>query len=150
MMKKRWVTGAVLLGMVVVLTACQMQPKGWLVMTRKRSITQVDWTPDQLRAETANHTFHSTREASFHILRLRTAEKPHIHKRHDLTITVLSGRVKMHMDPRTVIVEPGNVIYIPKGVMHWAQNLDKNASEAYAVFIPPFEGKDFHPVSIPR
>jgi mannose-6-phosphate isomerase-like protein (cupin superfamily) len=48
----------------------------------------------------------------------------------------------MHLADRVIDVGPGDVIDVPRGVVHWAENVGDGASEAYAVFAPPFDGKD--------
>ena len=87
-----------------------------------------------------------TPETSHHIIRLKNAEKPHIHKHHDLTVFVLEGTAVIHFDNKNLIAKAGDVIEIPRGVVHWAENLDRRGSQVYAIFNPPYEGKDYHPV----
>jgi len=83
---------------------------------------------------------------SAHAVRLLGAEPPHVHDRSDLSVFVLSGAVRMHIGDRVVPVGPGDVVDVPKGVPHWAENAAPGASLAYVVFSPPFDGKDRRPV----
>ena len=83
-----------------------------------------------------------TEDASAHIIRLRTAEKPHVHEHHDLTVFVLSGSARVFLDGKFILSHAGDVIEIPRGTLHWAENLDKDASEVYAVFTPTYDGQD--------
>jgi len=57
-------------------------------------------------------------------------------------VTVLSGQSTIHFKDRNVKLNPGDVIFIPKGKYHWAENTDPNSSVVFAVFSPGFDGKD--------
>jgi mannose-6-phosphate isomerase-like protein (cupin superfamily) len=46
-------------------------------------------------------------------------------------------------------VGPHSVIYIPRGTPHSMRNTSGHPSAAYAVFVPPFDGKDRVPVEEP-
>jgi len=59
-----------------------------------------------------------------------------------LTVSVISGAAVIHFKNHEVSLLPGDVIYIPKGTFHWAENMDPVASVAFAVFAPAFDGKD--------
>jgi len=41
-----------------------------------------------------------------------------------------------------VSLQPGDVIYIPKGIFHWAGNTVPLANVAFVVFSPALDGKD--------
>ena len=84
--------------------------------------------------------------ASYHLIRLSDAEKPHTHDTHDLTVFILKGKAEMHLGTHTASVEKGDVVEIPRGTLHWAE-CRTDSCMAYAVFTPPSDGKDFHPVS---
>ena len=102
----------------------------------------LQWTPDELSRDVAVKNLGATPEASFHFVRLKGAEKPHFHDRHDLTVFIFSGLSRVHFKDRTVIMGPGHLIEIPRGAWHWAENLGQEPTQAYAIFIPPFDGKD--------
>ncbi len=85
--------------------------------------------------------------SSHHFIMLRGAEEPHVHDRSDLTVFVLRGAVLMHFEDRTVKVGPGDVVDIPMGAFHWAENVADEPSIAYAVYSPAFDGKDRRPVA---
>lgn len=102
----------------------------------------MQWTADELSRDIAVKTLRTTPEASFHLIRLKGAEPPHVHDRHDLTVFILSGTSVVHFKDRAVSIEPGELIDIPRGVWHWAENLGQDPTHAYAVFTPPFDGKD--------
>ena len=90
-----------------------------------------------------NHLIRQTPEASHHWIRLSGPEKPHIHKTHDLTVVVVEGEANVHFQKQTYRVVPGDVIFIPRGAVHWAQNRTPDGAVVYAVFTPPSDGKDY-------
>ena len=125
----------------ICLASCTPERAGQIV-TPKGVLSGHEWTAEERQKEVAVRTLRKTSGASHHLIRLRTAEKPHVHDHHDLTVFVLAGKGRMHLAGRSTVVHPGDVIEIPRGTVHWAENLDTAASEVYAVFNPPFDGKD--------
>ncbi|MDH3583185.1 MAG: cupin domain-containing protein, partial [Phycisphaerae bacterium] len=103
---------------------------------------QVPWSAQDLEKDVAVMNWERTAWASYHLVRLRGAEKPHVHDRTDLTVFVLSGRVRMHLSDQVIEAAAGDVVEIPHGETHWAENIAAEASEAYVVFTPPFDGSD--------
>ncbi len=106
----------------------------------------ISWTDDDIRKDIAIVHLRRTETASHHIVRLSGAEIPHIHDHSDLTVTVLSGKVRMNLGDEVQIVGPGQVIDIPRGTAHFAENIAPGASEAYAVFSPPLDKADNRPL----
>jgi mannose-6-phosphate isomerase-like protein (cupin superfamily) len=102
----------------------------------------MQWTEDELSRNAAVKTLRTTAEASFHLIRLKGAEPPHVHDRHDLTVFIFSGTSVVHFKDRAVSISQGELIDIPRGVWHWAENIGQDPTHAYAVFTPPFDGKD--------
>lgn len=107
------------------------------------------WTEDELGKDVAIKTVRQSEGASYHLVRLLKAEKPHVHDRSDLAVFVLSGSVKMHFPGRVVPVSQGQAIDVPRGVAHWAENASSEPSFAYVIFAPAFDGKDRRPVDDP-
>lgn len=102
-----------------------------------------DWKTEDLQKDIEVKTLRVTPEASHHLIALRTREAPHFHEFHDLTVWVRKGRVQMHLGDRSREVLPGDVIFIPRKTIHWAENLDPDGySEAYAIYTPSFDGRD--------
>ena len=120
-----------------------------MVVTPEGSLPAITWTDEELGKDVAIRTVRQTDAASYHVVRLLKAEKPHVHDRSDLSVFVLSGSVNMHLGSRVVPVGPGQVIDVPKGVSHWAENASSQPSFAYVVFAPAFDGKDRRPVDDP-
>jgi len=109
--------------------------EGWMA-------DSIQWTDEQKAQAIAVVESRRTEQASYHVVRLKGAEKPHVHDRHDLTVFVLTGRVRMHLGDDVFEVGPADVIEIPHGRAHWAENIGPDAAEAYILFTPPFDGKD--------
>ena len=126
------------------MTACADHQHG-RIMTSE-GIRRASWTDEELSKQIAVRGLGKTSEASFHLVRVVGAEKPHIHEQSDLTTFVLSGRVRMHLADRVAIMGKGDVIEIPRNVVHWVENLHPEGSVAYVIFTPPFDRKDVKPV----
>tara|TARA_B100000315_G_scaffold212344_1_gene209666 strand:- start:5695 stop:6117 length:423 start_codon:yes stop_codon:yes gene_type:complete len=109
----------------------------------------VQWSQDELTMDVVVKNLGATAEASFHLVRLKGAEVPHIHDRHDLTVFILAGNSVVNFKDHTVLMGPGDLIKIPQGLWHWAKNIGQNPTKAYAIFTPPFDGKDRRVVEHP-
>ena len=142
-MLKRIFTVIFLLGLSTLLLAWG-KDKGWIGrLIQPGEMTQsVQWVEAETKSDIAIRKLRETPDASFQIVRLNTAEKPHVHEHHDLTVFVLRGRALMHLDNKAIPVRAGDVIDIPRGVPHWVENKSASPSEVYAVFTPAFDGKD--------
>ena len=115
------------------------------VVLPTESIEAINWQQHDLQKEIAIKHIHRTATSSTHIIRLNGAEKPHYHDHHDLTVTILSGKSRIHFENRIVELNPGDVLVIPKGSYHWAEKVGDQASEVLAIFSPAFDGKDRRP-----
>jgi mannose-6-phosphate isomerase-like protein (cupin superfamily) len=132
---------------VLLLSACaDAPPTRGRVVTVDRIGERIAWTPDELAKPIAVRRLHATAETSVSMIRLKDAEKPHIHQTHDLVVVMLSGGGVLHLGDRAIAVKPGDVMEIPRGTVHWAENTDAAGSEVYAVFSPPYDGMDNIPV----
>ena len=86
---------------------------------------------------------------SHHIVQVRGRELPHVHKMHDLTVTVLQGRGYLILEKERIDVTAGDVLFIPRGASHYFVNTHREPSVALAVFTPPFDGRDSIPINKP-
>lgn len=132
----------------LVLAGCSAPPtppRGRVITTLPEPVAPL-WTADELAKPIAVRRLRATAEVSVSLIRLAGAEQPHIHKDHDLVVVLLSGTARLHLGGRTIDVRPGDVMEIPRGVVHWAENTGPEASEVYAVFSPPYDGRDNLPV----
>ena len=120
---------------------------GWRqakVVSPEGEIKKIEWNEWELYKDPAKRDVGKTDEASYHIVRLQGVEPEHTHDTHDLVTTVLKGTGKIYFRDQSFDLQKGDVVHIPKGVPHWVENTGPEAMEAYAVFVPPFDGKDFH------
>ncbi|MCJ8330239.1 MAG: cupin domain-containing protein [Lentisphaeria bacterium] len=128
------------IAIVCLLTACQTAPIR--VIFPAENLPVSDWSKADLEKNIAIKHLERTKTSSSHLIRLRGSEKPHFHDKHDLTVTVLRGESIIHFKSREQILKAGDVVHIPKGNYHWAENTGVGASVVFAVFSPAFDGKD--------
>ena len=114
------------------------------VVSPEGEMSQVDWTAEEKMKPAAKRDLGQTAEASYHLIRLRKAEPLHMHDTHDLVVVVLKGEGRIHFGYNAFELQKGDITRIPKGVPHWVENTGKDALEAYAIYTPPSDGKDFH------
>ncbi len=86
---------------------------------------------------------------SHHIVQIRDREIPHIHKFHDGTVVMFRGHGFLMMENHKIDLAHGDVVHIPRGVVHYFVNTGNAPAVAFVVFSPPFDGKDVIPVKIP-
>ncbi len=84
--------------------------------------------------------------SSTHLVVIRRREPLHVHAQHDLIAIVLRGEGTLTMGERPLEVRPGAILTIPRGVPHSFLNKSNEPAIAYAVFTPPFDGKDMVPL----
>jgi mannose-6-phosphate isomerase-like protein (cupin superfamily) len=84
--------------------------------------------------------------SSQHLVWIVDREQPHRHDRHDLFVVMLRGSGTMRIGSETRPVGEGSLIYVPRATPHAFTNLSGAPAAAYAVYFPPFDGKDREPV----
>lgn len=126
---------------VALAVACASEPRGAIV-TPGGVTSRIEWTAEEQARDIAVRTLRVDNDASHHVVRLAGSEEPHVHDRSDLAVFVLRGSVRMHLGDQVVVLEPGDVVDIPRGTPHWAENIDTGPSEAYVIFAPATDGKD--------
>jgi len=87
--------------------------------------------------------------ASQHVVQIRDREILHVHKLHDATVTMLRGQGYLVLADKRINLKVGDIIHIPRGVVHQYVNTASEPSVALAVYAPAFDGKDNHPVTAP-
>jgi len=102
----------------------------------------VQWSNTEKEKNIAIKHLFRNEYSSNHLIRLKNQELPHYHDKHNLTIMIISGETILHFSDREVRLKQGDVVTIPKGTYHWVENIDSEASVAFATFSPPFKGKD--------
>jgi mannose-6-phosphate isomerase-like protein (cupin superfamily) len=83
------------------------------------------------------------------VVQIRNRESPHIHKIHDGTVVMMKGRGYLMIENRRMDLSVGDVVYIPRGVVHYYVNSASEPTVAFVIFSPPFDGKDTIPVTAP-
>jgi mannose-6-phosphate isomerase-like protein (cupin superfamily) len=104
----------------------------------------VEWTAEELEKDIAIRELSRSASASVHLVRARGAEKPHTHDQHDLIVVLVSGAARAHVGDEVLDAGPGDLIEIPRGLPHWVENTGPEPSLSFAIFSPPFDGKDRH------
>jgi quercetin dioxygenase-like cupin family protein len=94
-------------------------------------------------------TLDQGQSVSHHIVQVRDREAPHIHKTHDGTVIIMKGRGYLVIENRRMDLSVGDVIHIPRDVVHFYVNNASEPSVALVIFSPPFDGKDYVPVTAP-
>ena len=87
-----------------------------------------------------------SRDATFQILELTTAEAPHVHERHDLTIVVLRGGGTLYAGGRRYEIDTGDVVHIARGVPHHFHPASSQPTVGLGIFTPRLDGTDSRPV----
>jgi mannose-6-phosphate isomerase-like protein (cupin superfamily) len=136
----------ILLSLAVIGCGSAQPPARGRVITTLPDAVDPLWTEAELAKPIAVRRLRATTETSISLIRLAGAEQPHIHKDHDLVVVLLAGQARVHLGDHVVEVHPGDVMEIPRGTVHWAENTGASASEVYAVFSPPYDGRDNLPV----
>lgn len=80
--------------------------------------------------------------ASYHLIQVRNAEKPHKHDFHDVAVFVQEGQGVLTLGAHRVTVTPGSVVFIPHGLPHYFENAGASPAAVIAVFSPPYDGQD--------
>lgn len=80
--------------------------------------------------------------SSHHVVAIRDRESPHRHDTHDLFVVMLRGHGTMRLGDATRPVGEGSILYVPRATVHAFTNLSAEPAIAYAIYFPPFDGKD--------
>lgn len=94
-------------------------------------------------------TLGQTREVSHHVAQIRDRETPHMHKDHDVTVVMLRGQGYLMWEKERVDLVAGDVLFIPRGAVHYFINTHGEPAVALAIYSPAFDGKDTVPVEKP-
>jgi mannose-6-phosphate isomerase-like protein (cupin superfamily) len=80
--------------------------------------------------------------ASHHVVALRDREPLHRHDQHDLFVVVLAGEGQMLLGDSERAIGAHSIVYVPRGAVHSMRNTAPAPLAGYAIFVPPFDGKD--------
>ena len=131
-MKRTW-NRAAAAALLALLAACAAPPAQVLTPVGPRA--QVTWTEEELGQDLAARTLWERGNDRGVLIRLRGKEEPHEHPEHGLLVCMLSGLGEIHYGERSYVMRAGDVIEIPRGVSHWAENTHPAGSVAYVVFL---------------
>lgn len=82
---------------------------------------------------------------SQHLVQIRNREMPHLHKNHDLAVFMLRTKGHLMLDGERIDLRSGDVLTIRRGSVHYFVNEDSRPAVIFAIYAPPFDGKDFIP-----
>ena len=134
---KNKITNIILIA--IVFTGCTDSPK---VVFPNKEYKDFVWNEVNKQKNIAIHNLDSNNYSSTHLIHLKGSEQPHFHDKHNLTVTIISGESIIHFKDHEVILQKGDIVHIPKGTYHWAENIDSEASVVFANFAPAYRGKD--------
>jgi mannose-6-phosphate isomerase-like protein (cupin superfamily) len=83
---------------------------------------------------------------SCHLVQVRDREAPHVHARHDLTVTVLRGEGRLFVNGVAHPMRGGDTAVIPRGTPHYFVNDGASPAAAFVTFAPAYDGTDQVPV----
>ena len=86
---------------------------------------------------------------SHHIAVVRTAEQPHYHRFHDLTVVMMRGEGVLDLEGRKIEMKPGDVAHVSRGTRHFFRNSGSDPAASFVTFSPPFDGRDTVTAEIP-
>ena len=85
---------------------------------------------------------HRSERTSVHLVQVRGAIKPHLHRRHDETVCILAGEGIMNIAEEEFSVRPGVVLEVPAGMVHSFRTAGERICVALVIYAPPFDGED--------
>ena len=86
---------------------------------------------------------------SHHLVAIQTRGAAR-HDRHDLLVVIVRGHGTMRMGDAALPVGERSILYVPRGTVHAFTNQSDAPAVAYAVYTPPFDGKDRVDADSPR
>ena len=150
--KRIWIESGLFL-LFLVLLACVPSPRFYLRYGGGFSESDLDRilaaNPLPATENIRVTTLGKAQEVSHHIVQIRDRERPHIHKEHDLTVMMIRGQGYLMLEQRRIELAVGDVLFVPRSVVHYFVNTSTEPSVALAVFSPSFDGKDSVPVEKP-
>jgi mannose-6-phosphate isomerase-like protein (cupin superfamily) len=78
---------------------------------------------------------------SHHLVQVRDREKPHVHKMHDSTVVMVKGGGYLMMENRRLDLSAGDIVYIPRGAVHYFVNTASEPRLPLWFFLHPSTAK---------
>lgn len=76
------------------------------------------------------------------LIYVKTQVKPHYHAEHSEHVMVLEGQGSMTLNDSIFTVNPGDLIFIPKGSVHSVFKISEVPLKVISIQAPYFDGKD--------
>jgi quercetin dioxygenase-like cupin family protein len=83
--------------------------------------------------------------ASWHVVQVATAERPHRHRQHDLTVVVLRGAGVLTLDGRPIAMQAGDAAVVTRDRPHWFARRGSHPAVALVTFTPALDAADSVP-----
>ena len=80
--------------------------------------------------------------SSSYLIWVKKSVKAHKHNAHTEHVYILEGKGSFYLDGKTIPVEAGDYLYIPKGAVHAVKVISVTPMKVLSVQSPKFEGKD--------
>jgi mannose-6-phosphate isomerase-like protein (cupin superfamily) len=132
-------------------TACLAPPSRapGMVVSPADAEAPSGWTEEEQRADVVMRNLRRTPEASFHLLRLRTALRKRKHEQSDLVMLVVAGKLELELGDRLLPAAPGDVIEVPRGTPYGATNRGDKPGVMYVIATPTLDPNDVRNVTTP-
>ncbi len=85
---------------------------------------------------------HTDEAVSSFIIFVKKAVAPHYHKDHSEHVVVLEGKGLMQLGDEQRKIRKGDIVVIPKGVVHSVRVTSRKPMKVLSVQAPEFKGKD--------
>lgn len=138
---------------LVLVAACATGKAGssGVLMSPRGNTSEPAWSEQEEQRDAALRNLRESPEASFHLLRVRTAEpSAHVSEKSDLVLMVMSGKVEVEVGYRTLPAGPGDIIEVPRGVAYRVKNVAQAPSTVYLVYTPSLAAGDRRAVTEPQ
>jgi mannose-6-phosphate isomerase-like protein (cupin superfamily) len=143
---------AALAGAALVAGCATSPPNPRLLLRYEKGTETLDTASFVARAAGAERKLFDlgrTAWVSHHLAVIRTAEQPHYHRFHDLTITVLRGDGVLSLDGKRRAMKAGDVAHVHRGVRHFFRNTGDEPAAAFLAISPPYDGRDTVTADVP-
>ena len=136
-----------ILGAMIVSGGWTRSAKADVVTPEAKS--RIEWSVEETALPIAARKLAEDERSGHWLVRLTASEKPHTHDA-DLTVFVLSGEAVVHYDGGVSYPsKAGDVVRIPRGMVHWAELAPGAVCEVYAVYVFEPKPEESHVPSTP-
>jgi mannose-6-phosphate isomerase-like protein (cupin superfamily) len=96
--------------------------------------TYVQWAQPTGNEPVTKRKIHDYGDSEHYWIRLYGAEQPHVNMKEDLAVFVIDGEAVLHYDRMSIVLRPGDILDIPAGKLHWAENKGPKPAEIYTIY----------------